>query len=77
MLKPDDADKAIINETCARRLGLDDPIGKKINIHQGVTIVGIVKTSIIQHLQSRQHLLYSAIKEVWEVPIPMPTMVIY
>ena len=43
MLKPDDADKAIINETCARRLGLDDPIGKKINIHQGVTIVGIVK----------------------------------
>lgn len=43
MLKPDDADKAIINETCARRLGLDNPIGKKINIHQGVTIVGIVK----------------------------------
>lgn len=43
MLKPDDADKAIINETCARKLGLDNPIGKKINIHQGVTIVGIVK----------------------------------
>ena len=43
MLKPDDADKAIINETCAKKLGLDNPIGKKINIHQGVTIVGIVK----------------------------------
>jgi hypothetical protein len=43
MLKPDDANKAIINETCAKKLGLDNPIGKKINIHQGVTIVGIVK----------------------------------
>lgn len=46
MLKKDDSDKIVINETAAKALGMNDPIGKKI--YRGKdryerTIIGVIK----------------------------------
>jgi ABC-type lipoprotein release transport system permease subunit len=47
MLKSEDTDKALINETLAKELGLADPVGKNIKLKKNYVIAGVLRDAHI------------------------------